>query len=67
MKEQDNLEMTKSLWNKPVLTILVRNNPEENILTACKMRNAAGPNNGNFSCLIDQGNICNFCAIQGNS
>lgn len=42
MKNHGNLEKTKSEWNKPVLTILVRNNQEENVLSACKTRGVLG-------------------------
>lgn len=51
MKGNDQLMKMKSLWNKPVLTVLVRNNPEETVLTACKMRGViTGPGNLAISC-----------------
>lgn len=51
MNGQNNVEKMKSAWNIPVLTVLVRNNPEESVLTACKMRGVtAGPGNVAISC-----------------
>lgn len=68
MKEHENLKKIKSQWNTPTLTVLVRNNPEENVLTACKMRANGGPNNNAAGCtVLEQEVICNYCAIQGNS
>jgi len=62
MKEQDTLEMTKRAWNKPVLTVLVRNNPEESVLTACKMRGVlAGPGGNAFSCGTAVPMGCTYC------
>lgn len=44
MKEHNNPGQAESAWIKPVLTVLVRNNPEEGVLTACKgWVVAAGP------------------------
>lgn len=54
MKEHDALAKTKSQWNRPVLTVLVRNQPEEGVLTACKGRMvAAGPRTDDGACSQD--------------
>ncbi len=34
MKQQDKKE-----WNKPILTAIIRSNPEENVLCGCKYPN----------------------------
>jgi hypothetical protein len=43
------MEATKQMWTRPELTVLVRNRPEEAVLTACKLSGggAAGPAAGN--------------------
>jgi len=33
----DNKTQSKKEWTKPELTVLVRNNPEEQVLTGCKL------------------------------
>lgn len=51
MKENDCVKKDKHAWTKPLLTILVRNNPEENVLAACKMRGVVtGPGSVAVSC-----------------
>lgn len=35
--------MTKKVWEKPKLIILIRSRPEESVLTACKTSTAEGP------------------------
>ncbi len=39
-----NSSPRKKVWEKPVLTVLVRSRPEEQVLTACKFAGTAGPN-----------------------
>lgn len=44
----------KKEWPKPELVVLVRNKPEETVLTACKVTGnplTAGPSNGSYQCL----------------
>jgi hypothetical protein len=45
------MEANKSAWSKPELTVLVRSQPEEAVLTACKLAGGgmAGPSAGNCS------------------
>jgi len=63
MKENNNPEQEKSQWNRPVLTVLVRNNPEETVLTACKMRHVvAGPGNFAGGRANQSGPYCYSCA-----
>ena len=35
--------MKKKVWVKPEMTILVRNKPEEAVLSACKFKSIGGP------------------------
>lgn len=63
MKEKNNPEQAKSAWMKPVITVLVRNNPEETVLTACKMRGQlVGPGSNAFSCGTAVVMGCEYCA-----
>ncbi len=44
----------KKKWPKPELVILTRSNPEETVLTACKVTGnplTAGPSKGSYQCL----------------
>jgi hypothetical protein len=36
--------MEKKEWSEPELIVLVRSNPEEAVLTACKLELSGGPN-----------------------
>ncbi len=47
--------MEKKNWIVPELIIIMRNNPEEAVLTGCKDTTVAGPgpNAYNFSCTIN--------------
>lgn len=57
----ENSDMAKS-WEKPILIILVRNRPEENILTMCKTNTAAlGADSKNNQCQV--GNCQNECLV----
>jgi len=59
MKENNNPEQEKSQWNRPVLTVLVRNNPEEEVLTACKLvRGSVGPGSGYDVCAVPPDPVC---------
>lgn len=49
--------MEKKLWEKPELIVLVRSNPEEMVLTACKVTGRilrSGPSNGSYECETQQ-------------
>jgi hypothetical protein len=37
------MEKVKKTWQKPELTVLVRNKPEEAVLVACKTEHTDGP------------------------
>ena len=43
MYEQKNTDVQRKKWTVPELTILVRNNPEETVLAACKTDSGGGP------------------------
>jgi hypothetical protein len=46
-------------WNKPELIVLVRNNPEETVLTGCKlMESGVAQNTTNNTCLENCGVAC---------
>ncbi len=72
--ENNHPEKTKSEWTKPVLTILVRNNPEEIVLTVCKMdtsggmsgQGGSGPDSWYHACGIANDGCAN-CHTSGNS
>jgi hypothetical protein len=52
-------------WQKPELIVLVRNKPEETVLTACKVTTnppSPGPSNGSYACTTQQA-----CYDTGNS
>ena len=38
---------TKKMWQRPEMTVLVRSNPEEAVLSACKVPSEGGPNVNN--------------------
>ncbi|MGC2775581.1 MAG: hypothetical protein WA418_08075 [Bradyrhizobium sp.] len=43
----------KKTWQKPELVVLVRSNPEETVLTACKVTTnppTSGPSRGSYQC-----------------
>ncbi len=51
MKKTDKTK--KERWQKPELVVLVRNNPEENVLLACKVTGSypsPGPSKGSYQC-----------------
>jgi hypothetical protein len=52
--------MKKKTWTAPELLVMVRNNPEESTLTACKV-GAIGPNGG----MNSQKNYCAFTFFGG--
>ena len=41
----------KKEWTKPELIVLVRNKPEEAVLTACKFA-SGGPDSSQFDCIL---------------
>jgi hypothetical protein len=53
-------------WQRPELTVLVRNNPEEMVLTQCKT-NAVGPEPGTIkqNCGYDLVSNCRACQARG--
>lgn len=44
------MEQAKKEWVKPELLVLVRNNPEEAVLTACKQWPQRGPSANDWAC-----------------
>jgi len=44
--------MKKKKWEKPELIILVRNQPEESVLQACKFFIPSGPGGVNGWCIL---------------
>ena len=46
------IKPVKKPWQKPELVVLVRGNPEEAVLTACKVIGSLGYHNTNNSCLL---------------
>jgi hypothetical protein len=60
---------TRKQWTKPEMTVLVRNNAEEAVLTACKT-GSSGSSAGNTdtACLINVvSTICDTCYSQASS
>ena len=62
----------KKIWKKPELVVLVRNRPEESVLTHCKA--GVSPSNPstqhNDTCFMpgsQQGGECDFCYPSGGS
>lgn len=51
----------KRPWDKPQLTVMVRNTPEEAVLYGCKFSNAGMPNNTWNSCNDKVGTFCGSC------
>ncbi len=49
---------TKKMWQKPELIIVVRNQPEENILNSCKTSNLRTPGPAGKLCADYNGNGC---------
>ena len=57
-------------WERPELTVLVRGNPEEAVLTNCKISGGTtvGATSGKTSCLHPPGNSCsNPCSALGST
>lgn len=55
MKKDD--KSGRKQWQKPELVVLVRNNPEENVLLACKVTGSypsPGPSKGSYQCTTQQ-------------
>jgi len=55
----------KKQWEKPELVVLVRSNPEETVLTACKVTGKilrSGPSKGSYQCTTQ-----NACFDAGSS
>jgi hypothetical protein len=51
---------TKKEWTTPELIVLVRSNPEEAVLTACKGTSSGMSNNADSYCMWQDGN-CGAC------
>jgi hypothetical protein len=54
-------------WNKPELIVLVRNNPEEKVLSTCKGTNIDGSLNDYDNCMGPMSLPCNICSVIGDS
>jgi len=67
----ENKQQAKKEWTKPELTVLVRNKPEETVLTACKRDMNGGPGAPtatNNQCWADDFVACNsFCSSRSSS
>ena len=62
---QSEVNMTKKLWQKPQLIVIVRNRPEESVLTGCKSEGGMGDSGtSNFLCGWA---ACTDCYDQGTS
>jgi len=60
------MEVEKSAWRRPELTVLVRSRPEEAVLAACKLGGAqAGPFVNHSSC--KSATSCNACSAKTGS
>ena len=67
MSDDNKLDHGKE-WNTPQLTTLVRNKPEEMVLTACKyVGMSALPGLGNTACHGAKAGACGICKEQANS
>ena len=53
----------KKKWDKPELTVLVRGQAEEAVLTACKNSTAAGPGAAPHSCDASGAGSCSSCHV----
>ncbi len=56
---------TKKEWQKPQIIILVRSNPEEAVLTACKNSDFSGPTDMDGLCT--QLPNCDICSVYTSS
>jgi hypothetical protein len=55
----------KKKWKKPELQVIIRNRPEEAVLTGCKELNFAGASNSNNSCMTQLSVPCDSpCSTQ---
>jgi hypothetical protein len=64
------MDKIMKLWTKPVLMVVLRNNPEESVIGACKqwMSHAiVGYRDENSGCLYLVGVPCTFCSGNGQS
>lgn len=52
---------TKKAWSKPQLLVLVRSNPEEAVLGACKGGAQSGSSQSDQNCYWDPGGGCLQC------
>jgi hypothetical protein len=59
--------MRKKKWTTPILTVLVRGNPEEKVLAGCKVGaaipNPGGPQARNFQPCTDFSAGCTNCML----
>jgi len=55
-------QTAKQPWQKPELTVLVRSNPEETVLTGCKtnVEQSADPSNNDSGCRTYEVG-CTYC------
>lgn len=61
----------KKTWGKPELTVLVRNKPEEQVLSVCKTFGPGAPGNPNGynnSCQLDKWpvSVCGYSGCSSN-
>ena len=56
------MTFAKKTWDKPVMTVLVRSNPEEAVLQGCKGTDIIGAYGGNAFCRNPSGNECDSVA-----
>ena len=62
-------ESGKKVWNKPELTVLTRNKPEEVVLAACKTASLWGPADDNGKCFVFHTSYCGtpYCELDSAS
>ena len=62
LREQKGGHMKKTKWEKPKLIVLLKGNPEENVLAACKSPSGiTGPQNSYRGCQWSQKFGCKKC------
>ena len=52
----------KKTWEKPQMTVLTREHPEEAVLTGCKgSYDSSGDAGFNYACFYDNASSCDWC------
>lgn len=61
--ETEKKPQTKKEWKTPELIVLVRSNPEEAVLAACKSGTDKGAGTKNKGCYITPVSACSVCLL----